>query len=372
MKIGIVVPFSWSYWGGVVEHAEHQADALRRRGHDVRVLMGNDPEGRFTRLLHPRSGRHGELPEGILPVGRSVVVPANGSLPNIVLSPRTIGRVRRILAEEQFDVVHAHEPMTPAICVAALAFARCPIVVTHHAHGELKWMRPAVWAWGFLADRIDARIAVSPMAAESAARWLPGEYEVIPNGVLTPDDADPANRDDAVVFIGRHDPRKGLPTLLRAWPRIHAATGARLRLIGTDPMQYRLLHARMRFDESGIDVLGIVTNEVRTHELLRAKVSVTPALGGESFGLVLAEAFACATPAVASDIPGYAAVARPEASMLVPPSDPQALAAAVTDMLSDEARRVDMGRAARAHAVANYGWDDIARRLEETYVAVAA
>ena len=372
MKIGIVVPFSWSYWGGVVEHAEHQADALRRRGHDVKILMGNDPPGRFTRLLHPRSGRHGPLPEGIVPVGRSVVVPANGSLPNIVLSPRTVGRVRRILEDEQFDVVHAHEPMTPAICVAALSLAQCPIVVTHHAHGELSWMRPALFCWGFLADRIDARIAVSPMAAESAARWLPGDYRVIPNGVLTPDEADPTDRDHAVVFIGRHDPRKGLPTLLRAWPRIHAATGARLRLIGTDPMQYRLLHARMRFDEAGIDVLGIVTNEVRTHELLRAKVSVTPALGGESFGLVLAEAFACATPAVASDIPGYAAVARPEASLLVPPSDPEALAAAVIEVLGDEERRVEMGRAAREHALANYGWDDIARRLEETYLEVAA
>ncbi len=163
-----------------------------------------------------------------------------------------------------------------------------------------------------------------------------------------------------------------MPTLLRAWPAIHAATGARLRLIGTDPLQYRLLHARLRFDESGIDVLGIVTNEVRTHELLRAKASITPALGGESFGLVLAEAFACATPAVASDIPGYAAVATPEAAMLVPPSDPDALSAAVVDLLSDEERRVEMGRAARAHALANFGWDDIARRLEEVYVEVAA
>ncbi len=88
MKIGIVVPFSWSYWGGVVEHAEHQAAALRRRGHDVKLLMGNDPAGVFTRLLHPRTGRHGPLPGGIIAVGRSVVVPANGSLPNIVLSPR--------------------------------------------------------------------------------------------------------------------------------------------------------------------------------------------------------------------------------------------------------------------------------------------
>jgi glycosyltransferase involved in cell wall biosynthesis len=99
---------------------------------------------------------------------------------------------------------------------------------------------------------------------------------------------------------------------------------------------------------------------------------VTPALGGESFGLVLAEAFACATPAVASDIPGYAAVATPEAARLVPPSDPDALAAAVVDVLSDEERRVEMGRAARAHALANFAWDDVARRLEEVYVEVSA
>ena len=328
MKIAVVVPFSWSYWGGVVEHAEHQAAALRRRGHDVTILMGNDPPGRLTRLLHPRTGRHGELPAGIVPVGRSVVVPANGSLPNIVLSPRSIRRVRATLAERRFDVVHLHEPMTPAVCVATLALAKVPVVATWHAQGDLGWMRYGIYFWGFLMDRIDARIAVSPMAAESAARWLPGDYRVVPNGVLIPDEADPANRDETVVFVGRHDPRKGLPTLLRAWPQIHAQTGARLRLMGTDPLQYRLLHARLRFDEAGIDVLGIVTNEVRTHELLRAKVSVTPALGGESFGLVLAEALACATPAVASNIPGYAAVATPESARLVPPNDPDVLAAA--------------------------------------------
>jgi len=372
VKIAVVVPFSWSYWGGVVEHAEHQAAALRRRGHDVTILMGNDPPGRLTRLLHPRTGRHGELPAGIVPVGRSVVVPANGSLPNIVLSPRSVGRIRGVLAAERFDVVHLHEPMTPAVCVATLALAKVPVVATWHAQGDLGWMRYGIYFWGFLMDRIDARIAVSPMAAESAARWLPGDYRVVPNGVLIPDEADPANRDETVVFVGRHDPRKGLPTLLRAWPQIHAQTGARLRLMGTDPLQYRLLHARLRFDEAGIDVLGIVTNEVRTHELLRAKVSVTPALGGESFGLVLAEALACATPAVASNIPGYAAVATPESARLVPPNDPDVLAAAVVDVLSDEERRVEMGRAARAHALANYAWDDIARRLEEIYVEVAA
>jgi phosphatidylinositol alpha-mannosyltransferase len=372
MKIGIVVPFSWSYWGGVVEHSEHQAAALRRRGHDVKILMGNDPPGKLTRFLHPRSGRHGELPPGIVPVGRSVVVPANGSLPNIVLSPSTVRRMRRILREERFDLLHLHEPMTPAICVAALALARCPLVATWHAQGNLGWMRYGLHFWGFMMDRIDARVAVSPSAASSAARWLPGDYRVIPNGVLIPPEADPAGRRHQVVFVGRHDPRKGLPTLLRAWPSIHARTGVRLRLIGADPLQYRLLHARMRFDESGIDVLGIVTNEVRTEELLRAKASITPALGGESFGLVLAEALACATPAVASDIPGYADVATPEVAKLVPPGDADALADAVVDLLADEERRVEMGRAARELALERYAWDDIARRLEEVYLEVIA
>ena len=372
MKIGIVVPFSWSYWGGVVEHSEHQAAALRRRGHDVKILMGNDPPGHFTKFLHPRTGRHGPLPEGIIPVGRSVVVPANGSLPNIILSPRTVGRIRRVLTEERFDVVHLHEPMTPAVCVATLALAECATVTTHHASGDLGWLRYGIHFWGFLMDRVDARIAVSPIAAQSVNRWLPGDYRIVPNGVLIPDHAEPSGRDHTVVFVGRHDPRKGLSVLLRAWPRIHAETGARLRLIGTDPLQYRLLHARLRFDESGIDVLGIVPNEVRTHELKRAKMLVSPALGLESFGLVVAEAFACATPAVASNIPGYAAVATPESARLVTPDDPDALAAAVVDVLADEERRVEMGRAAREHAVASFSWDDIARRLEEVYVEVTS
>ena len=169
-----------------------------------------------------------------------------------------------MLRDERFDVVHVHEPMTPAIGVAALALARCPIVATWHAAGDLGWMRLGMTAWGFLMERIDCRIAVSRMAAESAGRWLGGPFEIVPNGVVIPEHADAENREHHIVFIGRHDARKGLPVLLRAWPEIRRRTGARLRLIGTDPLQYRFLHSRMRFDDDGIDVLGIVTNEVRS------------------------------------------------------------------------------------------------------------
>src|SRR3954468_8449888 len=180
MKVGIVVPYSWSFWGAVIEHAELQAQALGKLGIETRTIMGNDPPGSFTRILHPRPGRHGEPPPDVIPVGRSVIVPANDSLPNIVLSPSAVPRIRRVLEQERFDVLHLHEPMTPAICVATLALAECPVVATWHAAGELGWMKHALHFWGFLMDRVDHRIAVSEQAQLSAARWLPGEYDVVP------------------------------------------------------------------------------------------------------------------------------------------------------------------------------------------------
>jgi phosphatidyl-myo-inositol alpha-mannosyltransferase len=370
VKVGIVVPFSWSFWGGVVEHAEQQARALNRLGIETRTIMGNDPPGTFTRYLHPRSGRHGEPPPDVLPVGRSVIVPANGSLPNIVLSPLTPFRVRQILERERFDVLHLHEPMTPAICVAALALGKCPMVATWHAAGNLGWLWMGRHFWGFLMDRIDARIAVSEQARDSAHRWLPGEWEVIPNGVLVPPEADPSSREHRVVFIGRHDPRKGMPVLLRAWPEIYRRTGARLRLVGADPLAVRLLLTRLRIPEDGIDILGWVSDEELTQELLSAKVLAAPSTGQESFGMVLTRAFACATPAVASDIPGYRAVMTDETGELFPPGDPNALAEALVGLLDDEPRRVAYGTAARQLAQARYSWEDIARRLAAVYARV--
>jgi phosphatidylinositol alpha-mannosyltransferase len=372
VKVGIVVPYSWSFWGAVVEHAELQAEALRRRGHDVRLLMGNDPPGSFTRVLHPRLGRHGEPPPEVIPVGRSVIVPANGALPNIVLSPRTVGRVRRALENERFDVLHLHEPMTPAICVAVLALAKCPIVATFHASGQLRWLSLAKPVWGFLADRIDYRIAVSEQSRETATRHHGGEYELIANGVLIPERAEPGRREHRIVFAGRHEPRKGLQVLLRAWPEIHRRTGARLRVAGAEPMAVRLLLARLRATEEGIDILGFLSQEELTAELLAAKALVAPSLRGESFGMVLTRAFACATPVVASDIPGYRGVMDPSAGMLVPPDEPSAVAKAVEELLADEPRREQLGRAARELAIAKYSWDDIAGRLTEIYEGLAA
>ena len=371
MKVGIVVPYSWSFWGAVVEHAELQAEALRRLDVETRTIIGNDPPGSFTRVLHPRLGRHGHPPPDVIPVGRSVIVPANGSLPNVVLSPRTVRRVRGALERERFDVLHVHEPLTPAIAVAALALARTPIVATFHAAGDLGWTKLGMPVWGFLLDRIDERIAVSEAARRSAQAYAPGEYDVVPNGVLLPPVADPGGREHRVVFVGRHEPRKGLAVILRAWPEIHGRTGARLRVVGADPLAVRLLIARERVDANAVDVLGFLSQDELTAELVSAKAMAAPSLGGESFGMVLTRAFACATPVVASDIAGYRDVMSSRAGMLVPPGDPAALAGALVDLLADEERRRSLGTAARRLAEERYSWDQIARRLVTIYERAA-
>ena len=368
MKVGIVVPFSWSFWGGVPEHADHQARALLALGHDVRIVMGHDPPGRLTKMLHPREGRHERPPNYVIPVGRSVIVPANGSLSNIVLTPQSLPRITRVLERERFEVVHVHEPITPVIGVQTLVAARCPVVSTSHVSGEaLRWYPLAMKAWGFLMERIDHKLAVSESARDIARRFLGDPVEVLPNGVVIPADADPGNRLSHVVFIGRNEPRKGLPVLLEAWPRVAEATGARLRVVGADPLSVRWLMRRQGLSHRHVDLLGSIPEEALTEELLQASVLVAPAVGRESFGMVLTRAFGCATPAVASDIEGYRAVATPEAAVLVQPGDPRALAESVIEVLADEPRRRALGEGARRLAEARYAWPRIAGRLDEIY-----
>jgi phosphatidylinositol alpha-mannosyltransferase len=371
VKVGIVVPYSWSFGGGVVDHADAQARALAELGIETRLLIGNDPPGSFSRILHPRQGRHGEPPPNVIPLGRSVVVPGNGALSNLVLSPRTLFRLRRTLATEGFDLLHVHEPLAPIVSPAALALWEGPVVGTFHAAGDSAWRPLANGLFGFLVERINLRIAVSELARRTATTYSGGEYEVIPNGVEMPGAVDPGGRENRIVFLGRHDPRKGLPVMLRAWPRLRRS-GLRLRVIGADPLAVRLLLTRLRLPENGIDILGYVDDDHLTEELSVAKLLVAPSLGNESFGMVITRALACATPVVASDIPGYAEVVTPQVGALTPPGDPDALAETIERVLADEPARVELGRAARELAASRYAWPLLARRLQDCYERVLA
>jgi phosphatidylinositol alpha-mannosyltransferase len=188
---------------------------------------------------------------------------------------------------------------------------------------------------------------------------------------LIPPAADPAPREHRLLFVGRQEARKGLPVLLRAWPEIHRRSGARLGVIGADPLAVRLLLARLRVPDDGIDILGFLEQDALTEQLLAAKALIAPSVGGESFGMVLTRAWACATPVVASDIPGYREVLTPEASVDFPAGDESALVEAVVALLDDEPRRRALGVEGRRLAQERYSWESIARRLVEIYESVA-
>ena len=367
MKVGIVVPYSWSFWGGVVEHAEEQASALGALGIETRTLIGHDPPGAFSLWLHPRSGRQDHPGADVIPVGRTVIVPGNGSLPNLVLSPSAIPRIRRTLRRERFDLLHVHEPMTPAVGVAAMAMATCSVVATFHAAGESSWRKHAIRLWGFLLDRIDKRIAVSGPARSTAEAYAPGDYEIIPNGVRIPTGVRLDGRRNTVVFVGRHEPRKGLAVLLRAWPHVFRASGSRLRLIGADPLAVRLLATRHHLQLDGVDILGPLPRQTLAHEIATAKVLVAPSTSSESFGMVITKAFAHGTPVIASNIDGYRDIVSLGGGTLVPPGKSKALADAVNALLANEAQRRSMGNDAHTLARDRYAWPTIANTLADRY-----
>ena len=371
MKVGIVVPYSWSFWGAVVEHAELQSEALRAHGCEVKTIMGNDPPGQFTRVLHPRHGRHGDPPDDVIAIGRSVIVPANGSLPNIILSPRSFFRIRQALEREHFDVLHLHEPMTPIPCIAALAIWHGPSVGTFHASGDLGWMR--------IASPSGASSPTGSTGASPSPTWPPARRNAGSAAITTSSrtaSSSPTAPSPAGVHTGSSSP---------AGTRRARAPGAAARLAGDPPAHGRRPTRDRRRPAAGPAPADPAARSRRrdrgarlpdqdrfTDELLAAKALVAPSLGGESFGMVLTRAFACATPVVASDISGYRDVMTPETSRSFPPGDEGALVDAVEALLADEPRREAMGAAARALAQERYSWDAIAHRLVEVYSSAVA
>ncbi len=344
MRVGLVCPYSWTVPGGVQRHVAGLAAALRATGVQAEILA-------------PADGPT----DGIVPLGRSVPIPSNGSIQRVALSPAAIVRTARAVRSGGYDLVHLHEPMLPATCLTALAAARVPVVATFHMFRRaLLWyaifaplVRPA-------ARRLAACVAVSPAAAEYARRGTGREIEVIPNGIdhatLT---ALPAKRRGGrILFIGRDEPRKGLGVLLDAF----ALLPGEPELVLVGPASARGERVR---------ALGRLSDDELRCQLAAADVLAAPSLRGESFGIVLLEAMAAGVPVVASAIDGYRAVLPEAAGRLVPPGDVGALAAALADLLGDAELRRRMGEAGRRES-ARYAWPRIAERVLEVYERVLA
>ncbi len=355
VRIGIVCPYSLTLPGGVQGQVLSLARALRTRGHDVRVLGPCD----------------GPPPDaGVTPLGDSLPTAANGSVAPIAPDPSAQLRTIRALRDERFDVVNVHEPLAPGVTNTALLFKSQPIVGTFHAAGEsaaYRWLNPVV-RW--LARKIDIRCAVSADARDMAIEAVGGSYELLFNGVdLAEYNGEPmsASPIPTILFLGRHEPRKGLAVLLDAMGELPA--GVRL-LVASDGPETDELRRRVAGD-TRIEWLGRISETEKIRQLRAADVFCAPSLGGESFGVVLLEAMAARTAVVASDLPGYANVARADRdALLVPPGDSMALAAALRRVIEASDLRAAMVESGAARAE-EFSMDHLAERYEGIFERVA-
>lgn len=371
MRIAIVSPYSWTYPGGVNRHVEALAGEFLARGHDLRVMAPWDPPDRLTRLLHKGEPELREKPDYLRTVGRTFGFGANGSVSNNSPFPEGVSALRRELRAFEPDVVHVHEPTAGLVGWDACSWRGAPVVSTFHAYSTKAIPNHFANLCGARRkyNQLSARIAVSQAAEWTGRRWFGGEYTIVPNGVDLdgpPSGPKPVNDELEVLFVGRPEERKGLPVLLQAFEALTAHVPSRLTVVGaTADDVHRYLSDPAT--ESRVDALGRVDHDELWRRLHTADVLCAPSLSGESFGMILTEAFAAGTPVIASNIAGYADVVTDGVDgVLVPPADPQRLAEQLQALHHEPARREAMGLAARRSAE-RYAWPVVAEQVEAVY-----
>jgi phosphatidylinositol alpha-mannosyltransferase len=312
-----------------------------------------------------------------VPLGRTFGLPMNGAVSNLSGSTTAIAVLGHQLRTGGFDVVHVHEPNAPVVSWYAVEAARCPVVGTFHAYSTAFFANTVaanVLGARRLYSKLHARIAVSEAARWTAERFYGGSYRVVPNGVDLAS-ALPTQRGEGgeplrLLFVGRAEGRKGLPILLRAFEALRSAgVDATLTVAGATREEVEPL----LMDPAEVEVAGRVTDEEKWRLLGEADLLCAPSLGGESFGMVLTEAFASGTPVVASDIAGYRDVVRDGTDgILVPAGRPVELGEALAALALDPVRRADMATAARERSE-RFAWPRVAREVVDVYEeAVAA
>ena len=361
MKVALVSPYDWSVPGGVNSHCAHLRDQFTERGHEVKIVA---PASRPVRET------------SVITIGkRPVSLPVSGSLARISLSLTLGPPVRKVLAEERFDIVHVHEPFMPVLPIHFLRYSDALNVGTFHAtreHGQFfyTWGKRHVRRW---FRQLDGKIAVSVAAARFIEPYFPGYYNIIPNGVDIERfaSAEPlAEYQDGrlnILFVGRPEKRKGLDHLLPAYARVAAQRrDTRLIVVGAGKFdRYQRMARSLRLRD--IEFRGYVSHEDLPRYHKSAHVFCAPNTGFESQGIVLLEAMAAGLPLVASNIEGFASVlTHGVEGLLALPGDERGLADALLELLDSEETRRRMAERGKRR-VEEFSWDRVAQQVLSYY-----
>jgi len=367
MKIALVSPYDYAYASGVNNHVYHLAVEYRRMGHEVKIYA-------------PCSKRRPQyLGHGIVPLGHMIPIPHNGSMARVTVSLWLLPKIGAILRREKFDVIHCHEPACPLLPWLFLWMSRTVNVGTFHFYGEGSsryWFASKTFLTTVMT-KLDGRTAVSVPAMGCAKSYVSGDYKLIHNGIdldRFSSDAPPIEeyKDGKlnILFVGRLEKRKGAEYLVRAFEIIKREfPNSRLIVVGSSKKHREILKEFVRVQEiEDVVFAGYVKDEDLANYYSTADIFCSPAIGKESFGIVLLEGMAVGKPIVASNIGGYPSVVTDGVEgILVPPKDEDALAEAILRLLKDDTLRLEMGAKGKLRAQ-NYSWKSIAQKTMDYYL----
>jgi len=370
MKIALVSPYDFNHPGGVVNHILALNQQLTKMGHEVKIIspLSRLAFGDDARFLH---------------IGKARPFPVRGTTIRISFSLRLASKIKEVLAHEKFDIVHLHEPFMPMLCSAVLRFSDTVNIGTFHAcHGSPGYN----FGWPFsklmLRRRrrnLAGKIAVSRVAMNYAFKYIPGQYDIIPNGIdLNHFSTDVSPFEEFcdgklnILFVGRLEKRKGLDYLLKAYRSIKKDyPECRLIVVGPGTRFLRKYDKFVRRNKiTDVVFRGMVSYNELPRYYKTADIFCSPATGRESFGIVLLEAMALGKPLVATNIEGYASVITSgKEGLLVEPNNETALARALIALITDEPLRQRMGERGLVTA-REHSWEKIARRIADYYTRI--
>jgi phosphatidylinositol alpha-mannosyltransferase len=359
LRIGLVCPYSWDVPGGVQNHIRDLAEFLIDNGHHVEVLA-------------PATESE-DLPDYVVSAGRAVSIPYNGAVARVLFGVGANSRVRSWINDGDFDLLHLHEPAIPSLSLLACWAGEGAMVGTFHAAAKYQ---KAIFAIGPILEpvieKLSARIAVSESARLTLTAHLETDAIVIPNGIYAENYRDGSSRPEwqgnTIGFLGRfEEDRKGLPVLLDALPIISRfIPDIRVLIAGPGDSEEVLAKVDPQL-RNRVEFLGKISEEDKADFLASVSLYIAPNTGGESFGIILAEAMAGGAAVVASDIPAFADVlGNGQYGALFESENSEDLAKVIIDLLRDETKRRELAAAGAIHAQ-RFDWGQVGEEIFEVY-----